>query len=145
MQIRFQIENGCNCQNKSFPKKLQKQKFQWRRRLVDESHRLESDLSLILAITIVVLSGDVGLEMVPATVEHCLTSPSTLHCTAENSTISTSDHWYWVLSRYTRIFVGTCTIVDTRGQTLFQNNCQLIGMSLIGLARQAKKITINRK
>ena len=59
-----------------------------RRRLVDESHRLESDLSLILvAITIVVLSGDVGLEMVPATVEHCLTSPCTLHCTALQRTV----------------------------------------------------------
>ena len=28
--------------------------------------------------------------------------------------------------------------MDTRGQTLCQNNRQLIGMSLIGLARQAK-------
>ena len=34
--------------------------------------------------------------------------------------------------------------VDSRGQTLCQKIWQLIGMSLIGLARQAKKIAINR-
>ena len=32
--------------------------------------------------------------------------------------------------------LSTCAV--TRGQTLCQNNRQLIGMSLIGLARQAK-------
>ena len=45
---------------------------------------------------------------------------------------------------HTIVLQGAFLTVPTRGQTLCQNNRQLIGMSLIGLAQQAKKIAINR-